>query len=184
MKKITLLVVTAVFVIGMQSCSTEEDVFSEENVLIESAIKEKNGIPENTIHFSSKSFSKIPGPGEAIYRRVFVRFPEGAPYHSRLHLATVVGPTVFDDFYVILDNGCDYVDEWFIRCYTCGDYPQGQSGTVDAENIDKTEVSDDEFGQEGSNPNVYWNCSEVPPRSGLNILREDGDILILQDNPN
>ncbi|WP_378183690.1 hypothetical protein [Aquimarina sp. SS2-1] len=156
MKKITLLLVAAVFAIGIQSCSTEEEVFIEESV-----IKKENNIPENAVHFGSKNIAKVP---EKFYKRIFVRYPRGTSYQERVDHATEVGSQIFDDFYVVFDNGCAYVDEWFLRCDTCQFSPTNtkESKVVDEDELTAADATDSDLTDPNSDPTVYADCSDVP----------------------
>ncbi|WP_405207728.1 hypothetical protein [Aquimarina sp. LLG6339-5] len=158
MKKITLLLVAAVFAIGIQSCSTEEEVFIEESALI----KKANTIPENAIHFGAKSFNKGPEPPK--YKRIFVRYLVGTSYQYRLNFTNTQGPQIFDDFYVVMNNGCDYVDEWYVRCDTCGGIgTEGEKTTVVNNNNLSSEDGEDTSNDDLiDNSDLYQSCFDVP----------------------
>ncbi|MBW1297467.1 hypothetical protein [Aquimarina litoralis] len=176
MKKIALLLVAAVFAIGIQSCSTEEDVLIEESLL-----KEKFSIPENAVHFGEKSISKSPDTIE-YYVRLFVRYPFGTGIQEQLNHAATVGTQHFDDFYVVMLNGCPYINEWYIKvkkpCYTpinCYPYDNDKSKVAEAEEVGDVVISDSDIIPPGGNNQGYRDCSEIPVHSGESISILDND---------
>ncbi|WP_299609330.1 hypothetical protein [uncultured Aquimarina sp.] len=181
MKKITLLLIVAVFVIGIQSCSTEQ----EEVLLEESPTKVKNNIPENAVHFRSKSKKGIdilPIGEIDWYTSFFVRHPIGTTYQQRVSHADNIGTQIFDDFYVVFDNGCDYVDEWFVLCKGCG--APGTGGETDNTTINREELNPDETITAddglflGDDIERYGDCADVP------IFVKDTDIIIIDNDEN
>ncbi|WP_299439697.1 hypothetical protein [uncultured Aquimarina sp.] len=96
MKKIALLLVAAVFVIGMQSCSTEENVLEEE--------------VQQTQEENLSKFNFTP------HCNFFVRYPVDWTQQDRDDFHTWARENMFSSILVLFEDGCYEVDEWRVPC--------------------------------------------------------------------
>lgn len=98
MKKITLLLVAAVFAIGIQSCSTEEIGIEEETIIEENSLSKRQSIIIN---------NDIPdGP----IRRVYLYYPPDLSLQDRLDYFEYFKENVLHITFRYLNDGCENVD--------------------------------------------------------------------------
>ncbi|MFD2561662.1 hypothetical protein [Aquimarina rubra] len=96
MKKITLLLVAAVFAIGIQSCSTEENVLERE--------------VQQTQEENASKFNFTP------HCNFFVRYPADWTQQDRDDFHTWARENMFSSILVLFEDDCYEVDEWRVPC--------------------------------------------------------------------
>jgi len=138
MKKITLLLVATVFVIGIQSCSTEDNVFEEET----------QGLPENVVSADELLGRELDGAkfGQTIrYVKAYVVYGESLEYSDRIGVLEYFRDHVFSEVFALtIDNGCQDVDTWYVPCHEVpGDKGCGKPDAVEIK------VEDTDGGGEG-----------------------------------
>ncbi|WP_298546760.1 hypothetical protein [uncultured Aquimarina sp.] len=99
MKKITLLLVAAVFAIGIQSCSTDEIGIEEETIIEENSLSKRqsiiiinNDIPDGPI------------------RRVYLYYPPDLSLQDRLDYFEYFKENILHITFRYLNDGCENVD--------------------------------------------------------------------------
>ncbi|WP_299257131.1 hypothetical protein [uncultured Aquimarina sp.] len=101
MKKIKLLVVAAVFTIGIQSCSTDEIGIEEENII------EENGLSKRQSIIINNNDNNIPdGP----IRKVYLYYPPDMSFQDRLDYFEYFRENVLFITFIQLNDGCENVD--------------------------------------------------------------------------
>ncbi|MDH7446931.1 hypothetical protein [Aquimarina sp. 2201CG14-23] len=105
MKKITLLVVAAIFVIGTQSCTTDENVFEEET-FINNETNAKNLIYPGSTNLNKECKSCV----TAFY-------PESMPESTREAFRSLMRGQVFSTLLKDIENSCGTKEAWVIDQY-------------------------------------------------------------------
>lgn len=144
MKKITLLLVAAVMAIGIQSCSTEENILEDQ---VEQTVTEND--------------AKLLGGNFCAF---FVRFPADWTQQDREDFHAYATQELFTHILRLYDQDCYKIEEWRVPCDQLYDlFKDKQSNAADAE---------DELSEDGKPPTSkyklvpkngrYDSCDEVP----------------------
>ena len=147
MKKITLLLVAAVFAIGIQSCSTEETVLEEE-------------VQINQI----ENVEKIPFLEGCNF---FVRYPRHWTPEDREDFITYATENIFSSVFVFYEDDCYEVDEWRVPCDELYKIIRTDVRTVNATDAQEKTENDDNgiptaaYSLKPKN-NYYETCTDVP----------------------
>ncbi|MGY3795060.1 hypothetical protein [Aquimarina sp. 433] len=132
MKKITLLLVAAVFAIGIQSCSTEEEVLLEEKVNPKEQQKSLIGLPKLSQNY------------------MYVFFSESISEDKRLELKNLLRKRVYSTLLTYLDKSCSEMETWDVGDYDPVLFAQSgfaalPGGTITAEIDEDEEGTDVEY---------------------------------------
>jgi len=164
MKKITLLAITAIFAISIQSCSTEELVIEEEKTsnLPENAISADEILAANG--FFGKSLNNFGTPESDCYKKGFVLYPSNWT------------PQVQADL-------CENVDTWYLPCIT--DIPGPSERGDRITQITETESENETDAEHPLGINYfkgwsliyteYTHCSDIPEATLIDIVVVDSD---------
>ncbi|MBQ4805674.1 hypothetical protein J8L88_22620 [Aquimarina sp. MMG015] len=110
MKKITLLLVAAVFAIGIQSCSTEEVNDTSEDLLLENVeLQSKNeesnkNQQQKQISYESKSCDNC----------VNVIFPIGTTQSQKNYFRNLMKEIIFETITIDYSNSCGIKETWIV----------------------------------------------------------------------
>ncbi|WP_027392305.1 hypothetical protein [Aquimarina latercula] len=148
MKKITLLLVAAVFVIGIQSCSTEETSIIEEEV-------------QQTLEENDSKFNWVP------HCNFFVRYPVDWTQEDRDDFHIWARENWFSSILVLFEDGCYAVDEWRVPCSELEKVTKTDIASANATDAGTKTENDDEgvptiiYTLKAKN-GYYDNCYDVP----------------------
>ncbi|WP_299899925.1 hypothetical protein [uncultured Aquimarina sp.] len=112
MKKITLLLVAAVFAIGIQSCSTEKEFVYQGDKIPEDAIKFTNNIGQKNLN----------GNATTPFKKLLVYYPDGASFEDNMDYVESSLKTTFSTIFVGVQQQCGTIYEWYVPIDELPDY--------------------------------------------------------------
>ncbi|WP_343914695.1 hypothetical protein [Aquimarina litoralis] len=145
MKKVLLLIVAAVFVIGIQSCSTEENILEDQ---LEQTVTEND--------------AKFPGGNFCAF---FVRFPADWTQQDREDFHAYATQEWFTHILRLYDQDCYNVEEWRVPCDQLYKIIRTDSVTNNATDADSKASEDDPTHRIytlKAKVGFYDSCDEVP----------------------
>ncbi|WP_299185761.1 hypothetical protein [uncultured Aquimarina sp.] len=105
MKKITLILVAAIFAIGTQSCSTDDKT----NFI-------GDQIPENAIKMTRNSEQKSLNAISPCFEKIFVVYPAGSNDQDNLNYVSKSLKFKFSIIWSISTPYCENIYEWYVPC--------------------------------------------------------------------
>jgi len=111
MKKIVLLLVAAVFVIGMQSCSTDDKTnFAGDQ------------IPENAIKMTRNGEQKGLGTISPCFKKIFVVYRSGSNDQDNLDYVSTSLKFKYSTIWSVNTPYCTNIYEWYVPCDELPEY--------------------------------------------------------------
>ncbi len=119
MKKIALLILTAVFVIGIQSCSKEDEVINQQEQ--QGDVIAENAISADVLLKNSNIYSKnlrLNENAPSCYRKILVVFPDFADSQDHLDYLEYARKVRFSSIFAITTpkNCTTRIYEWYVPC--------------------------------------------------------------------
>ncbi|MCK8522689.1 hypothetical protein M0D21_13980 [Aquimarina sp. D1M17] len=114
MKKITLLLVVAVFTIGIQSCSTKEEVYNEksENIIPDDFLNADDLIDNQSLLKASPESSNT----SSCFTKIYVVFPKYSTIEDHIDYTIFARKFKFSSIMYSTFPYCNDVYEWYVPC--------------------------------------------------------------------